>query len=294
MQEASNKELMLLKRKLKEMARLKHLPPGLLDLVSQVAAAQIAAKPEFRLEIPQTEAVPAEVLAQGAPLLSRDLFPVDLEQTLKLARVLAGIASQAKGPLARACALALEKIENEADFFALAVTNYQKGDDAFFLEFGQASPAAPRALSFLVRSSLAPGLERVGEAMALLLDPDKPYLFGHCPICASPPLIASLKGKEGRKFLSCCYCGHTYRAQRLQCPYCLEEAPEKLPYYESEEEPGYRAQVCLSCKMYIKTVDFREFDRASLAGLDDLESLTLDLVMAKNGYSRPTLSAWGF
>jgi FdhE protein len=61
-----------------------------------------------------------------------------------------------------------------------------------------------------------------------------------------------------------------------------------------EEEPGYRVDVCASCKSYIKTIDFREMDRTALPQFDDLDSLALDFVAREQGYIRPTLSAWGF
>jgi FdhE protein len=40
--------------------------------------------------------------------------------------------------------------------------------------------------------------------------------------------------------------------------------------------------------------DFRKLDKASLPPWDDLESLSLDILAAKEGYQRSTLSGWGF
>jgi len=44
----------------------------------------------------------------------------------------------------------------------------------------------------------------------------------------------------------------------------------------------------------MKTTDFREVDKISIPALNDLESLPLDFVAVKEGYSRGTLSVWGF
>ncbi len=117
---------------------------------------------------------------------------------------------------------------------------------------------------------------------------------GTCPICGSLPLISSLNEKEGFRHATCSFCRHDYRIKRIACPVCGEEEQKKLTFFTVDEEPGFRVDVCDTCKTYIKTIDFRELDRIAVPVLDDLDSLALDYVAAGQGYKRATMSAWGF
>ena len=92
----------------------------------------------------------------------------------------------------------------------------------------------------------------------------------------------------------CSYCRTTFRAKRIQCPFCLEEDAKKLDYFTTENEPGYQVHVCRSCKSYIKIADFREFfGRESIPALDDLESLPLDIAAQNEDFHRVAPSEWG-
>ncbi|WP_394699668.1 formate dehydrogenase accessory protein FdhE [uncultured Pseudodesulfovibrio sp.] len=111
---------------------------------------------------------------------------------------------------------------------------------------------------------------------------------GTCPICGSLPLISSLKEKEGFRHATCSFCRHEYRIKRIACPVCGEDDQKKLTFFTVDEEPGFRVDVCESCKTYIKTIDFRNLDRIAVPVLDDLDSLALDYVAAGQGYKRAT------
>jgi FdhE protein len=134
----------------------------------------------------------------------------------------------------------------------------------------------------------------VAMSMAEALPADRTWNQATCPVCGSLALHSQLVGKEGVRMHTCSFCRAAYRTVRLQCPFCQERDAAKLPFFTADEEPGYRVDVCLSCKGYIKTSDFREFDRISLPVLDDLESMALDILAVKRGFFRPTPSAWGF
>lgn len=117
---------------------------------------------------------------------------------------------------------------------------------------------------------------------------------GHCPTCGSLPFFSSLETKEGIRKVHCSFCRGEYRVPRLGCVYCGEKDSQRLRYFQVEEVPGFRVDLCDHCKMCIKTVDFRTMDRVLVPALDDLESLPLDVLANSRGYVRPTLSVWGF
>jgi FdhE protein len=284
----------LLEKKLKDIERKTVLPAAMLDLVAATARAQLAARAIEPVSIPETTLEDVERNLRGAPMLPREAFPVELTRAAALFEELSRLVAANQAHLAEAlagihAALAAGELRLETAF-----SRYMAGDDAFFVVFGERSPSAPRLLNFLVQAALAPQLAAVAEAVYAHFPAERTWNFGHCPVCGSLPFMARLLGTAGARHLSCSYCQLEYRAKRLLCPYCGEEDHTKLEVFTSADEPGYAVHVCLRCKTYIKTVDFREFDRPSIHVLDDLESLTLDLAARGQGYARPVLSAWGF
>ena len=142
-----------------------------------------------------------------------------------------------------------------------ALRAFQRSDEAFFAAHAARTPGAPRALAFLAQASLVPGAMALASRLAERLPQEATWDAGHCPICGSLPFHSVLAGKQGVRHLVCSFCRASYRTMRLKCPYCLEQGAAKLPYYTSDEAPGYRVDACLSCTSYIKTTDFRVFDR---------------------------------
>ncbi|MFO7596580.1 MAG: formate dehydrogenase accessory protein FdhE [Desulfocurvibacter africanus] len=282
-----------LERKLAAVEKKGFLPKELLDMVGRTARLQLEAQREVRVEVP-TDLGDAMRAALGAPLLPRAEFGCDREQALRLFGELLSVTADAGGALADASATVRKAVEEDALDPAEALSRFLAGDDAFFQEWGQKTPGAPRLLSFLAQASLTPSLRATAEAVADRAKLDVARNNGHCPICGSLPFIGSLREKEGYRYLSCSFCHSDYRAKRLACAYCGEDNQQHLEYFESADEPGYRVELCHSCKRYVKTADFRNYDRLCVPGLDDLESLALDIRAVEEGYSRPTLSAWGF
>ena len=186
---------------------------------------------------------------------------------------------------------ALDSGELQAD---VLFRKFLEDDHAFFAPWVERMPEAPKTLSFLAFCALGPSIEAVAGMLADKLPDMKVPEVGTCPICGSLPLISSLEQKEGARYATCSFCRHHYRIKRIACPVCGEEDQKKLTFFTVDEEPGFRVDVCETCKSYIKTIDFRELDRVAVPILDDLDSLALDYVAASQGYKRATLSAWGF
>jgi len=284
----------LLEKKLAELSRKTVLPASMLELVAATARAQLVARGEEHSVITADMLEETERNLRGAPLLARDAFPVDFARATALFEELSRIVVTSEAHLAKALEdINAAKASGELDL-EKAFSRYIVGDDAFFAAFGERTPNAPRLLNFLVQAALTPQLAAIADAAYAHFPAERTWNFGHCPVCASPPLMARFVGKVGARHLTCSFCQLEYRAKRMMCPYCGEEDHKQLEVFTSPDEPGYAVHVCLRCKTYIKTTDFREFDRPSLAVLDDLESLTLDMAARNQGYARPVLSAWGF
>ncbi|MFP4517169.1 MAG: formate dehydrogenase accessory protein FdhE [Desulfovibrionales bacterium] len=281
-------------RKLKALKRCEHIPADLLDLIDTVLNKQLEVQDDAVLsELPGDRAVSTDELRRGKPLVGREGFPVDREQAKVLfeefAQSIAGMP-----PMDTAVTRIREAIGTGELDLDKAFDAYIEGDDSFFSTFGEKTPGAPRCLNFLVQSSLSPSLRKAAQGLGSRLPEDLAWSHGSCPLCGSPPLIGRLHGKEGDRMLTCSFCAFEYRGQRLTCPFCLEQNPRKLEYFDAKEDPGIMVEVCTSCNHYIKTLDYRSLDRICIPVLDDLLSLPFDIVAGKQGYLRPTLSAWGF
>ncbi|MES9994657.1 formate dehydrogenase accessory protein FdhE [Desulfovibrio aminophilus] len=284
-----------LEKKLGQLRENEYLPPELVRLVGEVARRQDEAQAAARFELPDPAVLtsPEENL-QGRPLLARESFPADRDLARALFDEFLNLLTELGGDLEEAAGVVRTARESGELDLERALDAFLSGDDAWFAAFGQRTPNAPRVLNFLVQAALTPGLAAAAARLAEGLDLETPRQHGHCPVCGSLPLISNLEGKEGRRQVTCSFCRTSYRVRRLACPFCDHADPQGSRSFTVQEIPGYRVEVCDSCRSYMKTADFREMDRPSVPVLNDLESLPLDYLAQKQGFRRPTLSAWGF
>jgi FdhE protein len=272
------------------------IPEALIDLVEQTAASQLQAREacDGNLAAPGSDKLTdPERHFQGAPLWARESFSWDEQAANRLFEEL--LAQAAERPETAEAAASLAKALDAGEFDPQeAFAAYVRGDIDFFVPWMEKLPSAPSLTTYLTVSALAPFLEHQAEQVYAHHDTERSWVHGHCPVCGQPPMMGRLLDKEGNRHLTCSFCHTEYRARRIQCAFCGEQDMENLSYFETPEEPGYRVYTCTTCKCYLKIADFREQDRPSHPLLNDLESLALDMAAAKQGYQRPTASAWGF
>lgn len=284
-----------LDKKLAQLRGKSYISEELIDLLDKVTHLHLEERGLAVVELPtDNQLAPIEAVLQGMPLLGRGNFPYDASQAKTLLERLISMLRDMGGPLADGATVVHAALDSgelaEEDLFQ----QFLEDDHDFFAPWTERMPEAPKALSFLAFCALGPSIETVAEMLAEKLPDVKITESGNCPICGSLPLISSLEKKEGARYATCSFCRHHYRIKRIACPVCGEEEQKKLTFFTVDEEPGFRVDVCETCKTYIKTIDFRELDRVAVPILDDLDSLALDYVAAGQGYKRATLSAWGF
>ncbi|MBG0790022.1 MAG: formate dehydrogenase accessory protein FdhE [Desulfovibrionaceae bacterium] len=284
-----------LDKKLAQLRGKSYISRELIDLLDTVTHLHLDMRELAEIELPaDNQLAPAEAVFQGVPLLGRGNFPYDARQAESLLDRMITLLRDAGGPLADGAAAvraALDAGELRPD---VLFRKFLEDDHEFFAPWAERMPEAPRTLSFLAFAALNPSIEAVARKLAEKLPDMKVTQSGTCPICGSLPLISSLENKEGFRQATCSFCRHQYRIRRLACPICGEDDQKKLTFFTVDEEPGFRVDVCETCKTYVKTIDFRNLDRVAVPILDDLDSLALDYVAANQGYKRATLSAWGF
>lgn len=292
---APDREHRLLDTRIDLLKKKDHIPAELLDLVRQVYSRQIDAVADAApAPAPEEALATAHEHLQGKPVLSREDFPVDEASAKILFEEFLRLLLDSGGPMGDAASVVAAAVAEGKPSLADCIAAHLAGNEDFFNEFGKKTPDAPRVLAFLTYCAVAPSAMAVARALIGRHEADKPWPHTHCPVCGSLPLIGELRDKEGFRHMTCSFCRTSYRVPRLQCALCGEQHHEKLSYFTADDETGYRVEVCQSCKMYIKTADFRELDKKILPLIDDLESLSLDILAGNEGYSRPTLSGFGF
>ncbi|CAB3782886.1 formate dehydrogenase accessory protein FdhE [Pararobbsia alpina] len=123
-----------------------------------------------------------------------------------------------------------------------------------------------------------------------LANEDMPYLDapGLCPVCGSPPIASIVRvggAYDGYRYLECTLCATQTHFVRVKCSHC---ASTKGIAYQSIEGSfeGTRAESCEECHCYRKIfAQNKLFDAEPF--VDDLASLSLDLMMNEAGYHRP-------
>jgi FdhE protein len=289
------KELGYFEKRMDMLKKKGTIPEDLLELIDFIYKRQLNSFALLNDILDKDVDFPSpEDVLRGKPMLPRENFPYDFDASQKLFSELVAFLQEQKGHLGEAAEIIARDVDKGQLDLPQCYTKYLAGDDHYFRLYGEKTPNAPRALNFLIQASITPSLIKTGYTVSLLLPADQVWKAGFCPVCGSLPLISELKSKQGFRYATCSFCQTSYRVPRMSCVFCQEDKKKNLEYFQVREEPGFRVDVCKSCKMYIKTVDFREMDKRAIPALDDLESLALDILARKQGFTRPTLSAWGF
>lgn len=129
-----------------------------------------------------------------------------------------------------------------------------------------------------------------------------------CPVCGSLPVVGLVLGDDKLRYLVCSLCATQWHHTRVQCTAChsgkgisyytLEraraarqgdagaEAPRSAPgVTAAPSPPRVKAEACPSCKAYTKLF-YAESDPRLEPFADDVATLSLDLLMAEDGWVR--------
>ena len=199
------------------------------------------------------------------------------------------------------------------------IGHLERKDSREMLEAWVRGDDQPLVERFLARASLGPVLEAVAEVRNACLGPRDER---HCPDCGGPPQLSyfapapeDLAG--GRRLLQCARCGGAWGYARMRCPGCGEDASSKLPIFNelgttsgergsvirglSRPEPSahgalfphVRIEACETCRQYLLGFDL-EVDRETVALVDEIGALPLDLYARDRGFTKITPNLMGF
>lgn len=225
----------------------------------------------------------AERVAGGLPLLTPDHMSVNQARaTIFLTGVIDALLHAGKdgGNELRLLreALAAGRVDLTPLFAGCLLRDRKILDDAA-AAIGVPSPLLEFALEPVLKTALETYAEGVSPAQV------EGWQEGYCPVCGSRAGMGELAGEEGRRLLSCSTCLYKWPYKRIKCPYCSNEDPELLSYFVVGEGPT-RVDVCRKCSRYLKTRDTRQGHAAVPLDAEDLATIHLDLLAAKEGFER--------
>jgi len=150
---------------------------------------------------------------------------------------------------------------------------------------GELADISPQELPFV-----AAALQVYWVHMASSLKEDafvKLEQTGLCPVCGSHPsagIVRSGGTEQGLRYLSCSLCASQWHMVRVKCSIC--ESTHGINYHILEDSNGaVKAESCDECNFYLKLFYLGK-DSQTEATADDLATLTLDMLMDKEGKVR--------
>jgi hypothetical protein len=168
-------------------------------------------------------------------------------------------------------------------------------------------PAAPEpVLGFWVRVAGGPILE--GGRAAVATPSREEWSGAACPGCGGPPQVSVIAEETGEfmggspRSLVCSRCAGWWTFPRVQCTWCGEGDPRRLPSFVPDDDNrggarnfrGARIDGCETCSSYIKTFDLRAAGGTDVLPLvDDVATVSLDLWANDRGLARHMVSYAG-
>jgi FdhE protein len=242
----------------------------------------------LRSEVPHLGAAQARLAGgvpalEGEPLLSGSTL---LANVRHLARAL---ESAPNALVSVAAALGDRLPDDEIEHMASAA---QSGAWDWVTTVAVRLALEPDTVVTLVDHAARPALRAGAHAVRDLVTQSR-WARGTCPSCGANPLLAELRGggargdAEGERVLRCGRCLSGWSYPRLRCVGCGESDHGQLAYLHGADEAAFRrADVCSTCKTYLKSI-------AVLAPLSltellaaDLATAALDLAAVERGFHR--------
>jgi FdhE protein len=149
------------------------------------------------------------------------------------------------------------------------------------------------ALHAVVALLCIPFVQGCRRQWASLVSPG--WTEGHCPVCASWPAFAEVRGIDRHRYLRCGRCGADWHGEVLRCSFCRNLDHEQMTTLVPEQQ-GTRGviEACRRCRSYIKAFTKLQGTPPVAVILEDLASVDLDIAAVEQGYARPEGAACEF
>jgi FdhE protein len=225
----------------------------------------------------------AEKIEKGVPQIVFGDLKIDREQTVAFLRGISAVLilkGQENADYLRHIDAALHEGTIDPSSLYAAILERRR---APIHELSDMLAVPAPLIEYIFEIPLKTGLENISASFNA--DSFAGWQEPFCPVCGSRAGMAELSGEEGRRSLSCSACSFSWPFKRLACPYCGCEDPEKRSYF-SAGDGATRVDTCTACSRYIKTRDSRKSDGNVPLEIEDLLTIHLDLLAAKEGFER--------
>ena len=218
----------------------------------------------------------------NAPLLAGAALSLDPRAVRHLLECLVRRASRSGAPKLAT----LHALNGRADVLALFAASLCQ-DTSSVKDVADASGADAEALQAVVALLCVPFLQACHRRWASSIS--ESWLAGYCPVCASWPAFAEVRGIERSHCLRCGRCGAAWPARSLQCPYCALSDHTELVALVPEKDGSHGViGACARCRGYVKTFTTLQGCAPGAVMLEDLASVHLDIAALEQGYARPS------
>jgi FdhE protein len=279
----------------KAIKRMKgEMPP--VKIVLDAYGKVLVERARLRAELPILTDIPVPTpdpfkFSQGVPLLSEDMlthFTGSLQNVYDRMLPVLEKAFPKISPVVQKLKAALEEGQLDLKDCVEATLNgrEEKMDRIAFL-----LGAEILTLKFILGQILKPSIEKLAESYRPLIE-NLSWHKGYCPICGSLPELSYLKENEGQRWLRCSLCGHEWRFMRTKCPFCENDAHEKMELYFIEDRSHERAEICHQCKRYLVSIDLRKSSDEVVLEVAALGMVYLDILAQGRGFLPVAVCAW--
>jgi len=175
------------------------------------------------------------------------------------------------------------------------INNYLSENPGIFEEFlfkGRNLPSKDgipnndqELLGFMVYQTMRPLLQKYAAAIQSYLKPEE-WLRDYCPVCGEKANFSYLRREDGKRVLICPLCGTEWLYRYLACSWCGNDNHKSIKYFEVTEIPAYEVYLCESCHGYLKTFNKKKGIDHEDWMLEDIKTLTLDMLALREGYTR--------
>jgi FdhE protein len=234
-------------------------------------------------------------LLAGSPLLLGERLPFDAQQISQTMKAIC-TAFQSAGLKNREVKSTARKLVKVIDTGALdpllLVTQVERGETGPLADTAARLGLDPGVLELVAENTLKIFFRAWGETIIRQVRLDG-WQMGACPVCGSAAGLAEIRGGEGdgstrgQRFLRCLRCGAGWPYPNLKCAFCGNDDHKSLGVLLVEEQihRSY-VQTCDICGHYIKTVATFEKIPTEMLMVEDLATLSLDILAGEKGFKK--------
>ena len=281
-----NADVKALLKKIKVLSQKSQLPDLMIEFYVRALFLQDAWHPESLDQENGGETAKKKVVdPKELPLIRLNELPLDIKQCRNNLLLLIQLA-EGINPL---LTMQAKKINMLLEENRISLEQFQYAASGRFEEmehFAEKEEMEAGVFFFLLRSAVRASVKY--ELNRARFQKDYSAWRGdNCPVCGSLPHFSYLSRHNGKRMLSCSFCGQQWNLDRISCPFCGNLDTESLRIATIDQEPGMRVDICEKCRKYLKVMDLREMESTDCAALDDLGTLPVDLRMHEEGLTRP-------